>query len=252
MEWNIVRLNSVDSTNKYTSELLRQNDIKEGTIVITGNQVQGKGQQNKTWDSSPGMNLTFSLLLKPAFLSADKAFFLSECVAVALIKALASYGIPSKVKWPNDIFADDRKIAGILIENTFLGGQIKHSIVGIGVNINQVSFNEYPYPAGSVKLLLGRDVDMQRFLETLLGKIAEGYESLKDDGSAIHASFIGALYGLGKKQPFSFEGQDFEGEIKGVQPDGQLVVLTNEGEKTFYSGSLKFKKIFAEGSLPAN
>ena len=149
---NSINLKSIDSTNSYASELLRQNAPLEGTMIYTFDQHNGRGQRGNTWYSQPNKNATLSYILYPTFLQIEKQFLLNKitCLAVADLMAEIighSKGLTQKdkavqIKWPNDIYVGNKKISGILIENTLRETSIRSSIVGIGININQTDFTD--------------------------------------------------------------------------------------------------------------
>jgi BirA family biotin operon repressor/biotin-[acetyl-CoA-carboxylase] ligase len=137
MDLPIFKMDKAASSNNEAMLLAKQKEIPEGTIVWVLNQTKGRGQGNKKWHSNPNENLTFSVLLKPSFLPMEKQFVLSKMVAVAVAKVVSSFCSDTFIKWPNDIYVKNNKIAGILIENSIQGQKMYHSVVGIGININQ-------------------------------------------------------------------------------------------------------------------
>ena len=145
-----IKLNDVSSTNSYISTLLSQESAIDPIVVLADYQESGKGQGNHTWHSNRGENLLMSLLLFPAFLSASSQFCLSMVASLAITDTLDSLGIAAKIKWPNDILTKNGKIAGILIEHGISGKTISHSIIGIGLNLNQHAFPEFPVPSQPV------------------------------------------------------------------------------------------------------
>ena len=167
---NIVWLESIDSTN---DEVKRNIDILDNLSVIAAyEQTAGRGQRGNIWLTDPAMNLTFSIALKygqmPAGLKALDQFKISEITALSVVELLSGYGIEAKIKWPNDIYVNDRKICGILIEHSVQGEFLSHSIVGIGLNVNQTAFDpSLPNPT-SMRLCLpdgtGR-LDLPQLLE---------------------------------------------------------------------------------------
>ncbi|MDR0546159.1 MAG: biotin--[acetyl-CoA-carboxylase] ligase, partial [Dysgonamonadaceae bacterium] len=182
---NIIRLNSIDSTNRYLNDLAAQQNLEEGTTAITQQQSAGRGQRGNSWESEAGKNLTFSTLLYPGFLPVSQHFLLSEAVALAVCDALnallENLPLPHsfRIKWPNDIYYENRKIAGILIENELTGATIEHSIIGIGLNINQTQFSDtLPNPI-SLKQITGQNADLDGLLETVLKNIMQRYGQLK-------------------------------------------------------------------------
>ncbi len=139
----LLEFEKLDSTNEYALQLLGNNDVVEGTVIYTHHQQKGRGQMGTTWLSDAHANLTFSVILYPTFLSSNQQFYLNKAVTLACIQSLTGYfGEDVKIKWPNDIFVNARKIAGILIQNIIQGDHIKASIIGIGLNVNQTSWPE--------------------------------------------------------------------------------------------------------------
>ena len=168
---NLLFLTEVESTNTYAMGMLRNVNVMEGTVVYTDHQSRGKGQRGASWNSAVASNITASVILRPAFLESGESFFLSKISALALYDVLtdvlnsSQYDI--KIKWPNDMLVDSRKIAGILIENTYNQQQIQYSVMGIGLNVNQADFGPLSGIATSLKLLTGQQHDRKEVLEKL-------------------------------------------------------------------------------------
>jgi len=137
---HIISFDSLPSTNNELKNRLKTNDLSEFTTILTSYQTNGRGQQSNVWESADGLNLTFSVLLKPVFLEPALQFYLSKIVALALTDVLMKYVDELSIKWPNDIYVGEKKIAGILIENSLMGSCIDTCVVGIGLNVNQLSF----------------------------------------------------------------------------------------------------------------
>src|ERR1700741_5411456 len=160
---NLVQLDAVASTNTYAMQLLKDVKVIEGTVITAENQTEGKGQRGNTWKAEPSMNLTFSVVLFPDFLSSSDHFYLSKITALALYDSLSELFDPSqhdiKIKWPNDILVNEEKIAGILIENVFRLGKLQQSVVGVGLNVNQEDFSALKNRATSVKNCVKQDQD---------------------------------------------------------------------------------------------
>ncbi|MEY3199896.1 MAG: hypothetical protein RJA13_1854, partial [Bacteroidota bacterium] len=133
----IIRLDTVDSTNNYTANLIKQGKILPGAVIMADEQTAGKGQRGAMWSSNAGENMLLSVFLNSANLSLHQ-----QVAAVSVLETLRKIGISAQIKWPNDIFVGHRKIAGILIENAIVNGQISHSILGIGLNVNQMDFKD--------------------------------------------------------------------------------------------------------------
>jgi BirA family biotin operon repressor/biotin-[acetyl-CoA-carboxylase] ligase len=149
---SLVFMPECHSTNDEALQLFKAGKGVEGSIVITSNQTAGRGQRTNTWESEPGKNLTFSILLTPHFLLAKDQFYLTVCISTALADYLKeTFGETVKIKWPNDLIVQDKKVCGMLIENQLSGQQIQSCVVGIGLNVNQKKFDSEK--ASSMKLL---------------------------------------------------------------------------------------------------
>jgi BirA family biotin operon repressor/biotin-[acetyl-CoA-carboxylase] ligase len=231
----LIHLPSVDSTNKYAAGILQKENATEGTVILADVQTRGKGQGNNTWLSDNGLNLLCSIILKPDFLPAYKQFYLSMCIATGLIDCLAHLGIRSQVKWPNDILINGKKVAGILIENTILSQNLNTSVVGIGLNVNQVSFPPgIPNPA-SLAGETGKSYDVGQLLERLLPFFEKRLNKLyAEDFLAIKSQYLNCLWLLNTRAVFTDQKGTFEGRIVDVAESGELVILTSTGETRMY------------------
>jgi BirA family transcriptional regulator, biotin operon repressor / biotin---[acetyl-CoA-carboxylase] ligase len=227
----IVRLEVTDSTNNYANQQIRENGLSEGTVFLAHEQTAGRGQQKNVWESEPGENLLFSIVLCPDFLEIRRQFMLSKVVTLGIYKALNKYVDSLKIKWPNDIYAGDQKLGGILIENSVMSGLLKSAVVGIGLNVNQtVFYSDAPNPV-SLQLLTNQHYDCEIILSEILSGI-NGYYSLLREGQEdeIDQEFISVLYRLNEKHLYKSEDEIFEGEIIGVNEIGQLQIRKKNGE----------------------
>ena len=164
----IIKLSATDSTNAYLKSLAQSEILDDHTIVVADEQRKGRGQMGADWQSEAGKNLTFSLLKHFDHLLIENRFRLNICVSLAIAGALSEQHVPNlSIKWPNDILSGNAKICGILIENILMGDKIRTSIIGIGLNVNQMTFDNLEN-VSSLKLLLGRTLN----LDELLHKIA--------------------------------------------------------------------------------
>ncbi|MDD2304961.1 MAG: biotin--[acetyl-CoA-carboxylase] ligase [Prolixibacteraceae bacterium] len=227
----IVRLEVTDSTNNYANRQIREHGLTEGTVFLAYEQTTGRGQQNNSWESVPGENLLFSIVLFLDFLEIRRQFMISKVVALGIYKALNKYVDSLKIKWPNDIYAGNRKLGGILIENSIMSGLLKSSIVGIGLNVNQTIFySNAPNPV-SLKMLTNQHFDSEIILTEILSGIDWYYSLLRNgEEEIIDREFISALYRINEKHFFKAEDVVFEGEILGVNAIGQLLIRKNDGE----------------------
>jgi len=240
---NLVTLKEVGSTNNYLKELLSNSKpVADGTVIMAESQYAGRGQQTNRWHSEAGLNLTFSILLKPSFLPLQQQFDLTRTISLGVVSALGqAMNGNVQVKWPNDIYHGDKKLGGILIENLVQGSQIKHSIIGIGLNINQVDFPaEVPNPT-SVKQILHRDYDLHILLSQICSCIEAWYLKLKAGRlDEIRETYLGKLYWFNQERDFMADGVPFKGKIIAVRNDGFLVLSTKSGEKEFNLKQIQF------------
>ena len=248
MKFDVIYLERVDSTNAYAKKLLNGSSAGEGTVVWAGEQYAGRGLGENSWHSGAGLNLTFSLVLEPLFLQPDNLFCLNKAVALAVLHTIRhelNGGIQASIKWPNDIYAGDRKIAGILIEHTLIGSSVKNSIIGIGININQLDFPaSLPNPV-SLKQLTGNDYDLSEMLDMICLNFENEYSRLrKHEFQLIDADYNSKLYGRGRDLEFTTTGPSFTGRIQGVDDIGRLCVLTADGGLPMFNhGEISIKKI---------
>lgn len=238
----IIELPSAGSTNTWIASNVAT--IEAPALVYAVSQTAGRGQRGNSWESEPGMNVTASAFFVPEGVPARCQFSISEAVALAVTDLLDSYGICAKVKWPNDIYVDDRKICGILIEHSLLGSTIMHTIAGIGININQTRFiSDTPNPV-SLSQLTGDTYDIKECIARLAGCL-EKRLAMTGDADALHSEFLSALWrGDGKPYPFfdRLHNQHILARISAIAPDGMLTLTTPEGEdRCFAFKEVEFK-----------
>lgn len=230
---NIIFLPEVHSTNSYATDLLKNVNLPEGTVVHTAHQTNGKGQRGGSWSADPERNLTASFILKPGFLHIRNQFFLYQIAALACYDAMAEIlnnsQIDIKIKWPNDILVSKKKIAGILIENNLLGGQVNWSVIGIGVNVNQEAFGS-GINATSLKLCTGIHHPIEQVL-TLLCKHLEKYylALINSKFAAIRKNYLEHLFGLNQSLPFEVAGETRMLSVEGLSESGLLLLKEESG-----------------------
>jgi len=227
-------LAETESTNNYAMQLV-SDKYHEGTVVLAQYQGRGRGQAGSYWESEAGKNLLMSLILEPKFLEAGKQFYLSMVVSLALVNFLKKYIEGVKIKWPNDIYVDDKKIAGILIEQSIKGAFIESSVVGIGLNVNQVRFvSDAPNP-GSMKQLIGKDFEIEVILDGLLKEIELWYDLLIQKAfSQIEKAYLDNLFRINAWHNYRTTGEEFTARIVGVGEFGQLQLELQSGETRSY------------------
>jgi BirA family biotin operon repressor/biotin-[acetyl-CoA-carboxylase] ligase len=204
----------------------------EGDIILAQCQTAGRGQRGHTWESREGENLTFSLLLEPLFLPPSEQFLIAECVALGVCDALLHYGIEAQIKWTNDIYIGDRKLAGILIEHKLQGSALARTVAGIGLNVNQKAFSDdLPNPI-SMAQTTGREFDREEVLQTVATSLMARYEQLREGGAKeLQADYHQRLYRLGQEHCYALpDGSRFRGIIRGVEPMGALRIENERGE----------------------
>lgn len=214
--------------------------LPEGTVVITANQFAGRGQRGNTWQAAAGMNLTFSVLLKPSFLSVKNQFALTMVASLAVFDFLGDKKLSDlKIKWPNDILVEKRKICGMLIENSIQGEVIHQSVVGIGLNINQVDFPIHT--ATSLAIATSDTFDLNIELSLLLEKLEKRYLQLRSGKQKeLKEEYLQNLLGIAEAQKFISNESQFSGVIKTVSDLGELVIETNGDEKSFSLKEISF------------
>lgn len=223
---HILKLDATDSTNQYLKDLMLSKPLADFTVVSTREQLKGRGQMGAKWETEPGKNLTVSVLKKFDDFFIEHQFLLNMCVSLAVLDALRELSVPNiHVKWPNDILSGNTKICGILIENVLLGQQIQASIIGIGLNINQLDFNNISN-VSSLKLLLGRTFNLDEVLYQLLAKLKDAFLNIKiERQSILHNRYEKELFRKDKPSTFKDQkGKFFMGFIRSVSSKGKLVV----------------------------
>lgn len=233
---NIIHLDKVNSTNSYLASIA--NDSPHATIVSAHQQTAGRGQRGNSWEAQPGKNLTFSILLRPKGMSPREQFFISEAVALGIVDAIRHY-LPEKhisIKWPNDIYVDDSKICGILIENSIVGTKLSHSIAGIGINFNQEQFfSDAPNPI-SVKQLSHHDTDLDDALTRVCQCILNRMDSIEKNKDSIHSEYFASLWGRqGRLYRDATTGDTFSATIEDVAPTGHITLRDSNGISRTYS-----------------
>ncbi|MBI2722698.1 MAG: biotin--[acetyl-CoA-carboxylase] ligase [Bacteroidetes bacterium] len=230
---NNIFLPEVDSTNSYAINLLKNVNPLEGTVIHTANQTAGRGQRGNVWNATPYSNLTVSIILKPVFLNIAKQFYLYQIAALACYDVMAeildSSQYDIKIKWPNDIMVNDKKIAGILIENIITNNVISGSVTGIGINVKQCEFDG-KMNAVSFQMLMDKPPEVSEILNSLCKHFEKYYLKLKSG----HANFISEtyllhFYGKNKWLNFEIEGRIENLLVMGISAQGLLLLEDKAG-----------------------
>ena len=244
---------TVDSTN--TRLMNDKAELPDKTVYAARFQTAGRGQKGNRWESRPGENLTFSILLKPDGIAAAEQFILSEIVALGLVDYLAGQGVPATIKWPNDIYAGDRKICGTLIEPVLSDSKVAAAIAGIGLNMNQRVFDpSLPNPT-SLSLQTGKTYDVEGELPKLLACIFSYYDRLYSPyaRNGFDAFYLERLYRRGEWHLFEElpasdipaehrAGLRIEARILGIDPKARLLLEHRDGTVHAY-GSKEIKYV---------
>ena len=230
VNWEIIHIDETDSTNQWlkdrrTSESLTNGRVDEGQVVWTEYQTAGRGCGTNRWESERGKNLLFSLLISPEYLPANKQFQLSMAISLALVEALGQLVGDLSIKWPNDIYWRNGKLAGILIENRLQGNLIKDCIMGVGLNVNQLCFvSDAPNPI-SLANLTGHLFDREELLRELL----EAFEAEWSDLEGVRSRYLPQLYRRKGFHRYRDAQSEFFAELLTVEDDGHLLLRNIDG-----------------------
>ena len=224
---------SCHSTNHKAQQLAQKADTPEGTVVICTEQTHGKGQRGNTWEAEAGSNLTLSIILRPTFLEVNRQFYLNMVASLAVIEMVNHLGASAdlRVKWPNDVLCSQKKISGILIENTLNRQLIDTSVVGFGINVNQTGFRTPK--ATSMRLLSGKIYELNEVYEQLMVALEGQYMRLKAGRfSELKADYLHGLFGYMEPKKYISEYK-FEGQIEDVTDEGRLLIRGSQGRKAY-------------------
>lgn len=233
---HITFIEETDSTNKALRERMATGQVDEGSVVVAGFQTAGRGQVGNVWESEAGKNLTFSVVLYPETVPANRQFVLSQLAALSVKEVLDAYTDHITVKWPNDIYWKDKKICGMLIENDLCGKNIYATIIGIGINLNQLEFrSDAPNPV-SLAQITGSVYDADDVLDRFLSILYKWYlRLLKGEEDVIRNKYREALYRRDGYFPFSDDDGGFAARIYDIEPTGHLVLQLQDGNLRRYA-----------------
>lgn len=209
---------------------------RHGDIIWAERQTRGRGQRGHSWSSVEGRNLTFSLVVEPHFLPVGEQFLLSEAVALSLTDTFHAFGIDTRIKWTNDIYAGDRKLVGILIEHHYSAARLGRTIVGIGINVNQEEFDpSLPNPVSMIQLT-GKTTPREEVLDTFRAAFEKRYLQLESgDTAALQDDYRRKMYRLDEMHTFELpDGERIRAEIRGVRASGELILSHEDGSQHEY------------------
>ena len=234
----IVYLDSVDSTNNYVANLVKSSKIDHGTAIMADVQTAGKGQRDAIWQAEVGENILLSVFLKPDKLSVSQQVLLTFFAANSIREVLRKIGISATIKWPNDIYVGNKKIAGILIENSISNSYIAHSILGIGLNVNQLNFEGVN--ATSIQLETNEYFQRNELLFMLLFQLNKNWELITQQSPKLKAEYLENMFRIHQLSGFKIGEIEIEGTIIGVDENGLLIVEVKGEKKTFNLKEISF------------
>ncbi|WGK93938.1 MULTISPECIES: biotin--[acetyl-CoA-carboxylase] ligase [Flavobacterium] len=225
----LIKLDAIDSTNEFLKGISSKEALENFTVVTAENQTKGKGQMGAVWNSEVGKNLIMSVLVKDFLLEITQVFNLNIAVSLAVITALKKNNIPDlSIKWPNDILSANKKIGGILIENSIKSDGTILSIVGLGLNVNQTNFEGLP-KASSLAVVTGKEFDKEKLLLEIIAHLEMNVAASKLNPASLRQQFVDLLYKKGVPMPFAnSKDEKFMGMIQGISPVGRLQVLLED------------------------
>ena len=222
----LIKLDAIDSTNDFLKKLSSQQALDNFTTVMTENQTNGKGQMGAKWVSEPSKNLICSIFLKDFLNDNNQIFNLNSAVSLSVFRALEKYNLPQlAIKWPNDIMSDSKKIGGILIENTIKSDGRINSVIGIGLNINQLNFESLP-KASSMAKIMAKEFDKEIILKEIIIHLKTFVK--ENNPRDLHLTYVQKLFKKGIPMPFETKKGKFMGSIQNVNEMGFLEVLLED------------------------
>ena len=227
---HIIKLSATDSTNTYLRNLCNEENLKDYTVIVTNQQTKGRGQMGSVWESEANKNLIFSVFKDLSEFRIEHSFYLSMIVSLSILDALKLMGIHGLwIKWPNDILSDNKKICGILIENVVKNNKLSSAIIGIGLNVNQLEFNNLPN-AASLKSATGINYNLDELLINILGSLTLKFDQYKKgEFVEFKQKYEEVLYRINKPSTFQDKkGKLFQGIIQGVTNSGKLSILLED------------------------
>lgn len=234
-------LPTIDSTNNYAKALVRDSLAKLGMVIFAEEQTHGRGQKNNQWQSEHGQNIMMSAIIDATWLSINEQFQLSCATAVACSDFFSKYaGDETCIKWPNDLYWRDRKAGGILIENVIKGKIWEKAIVGIGININQVGFNQMRNKPVSLKQITGQSFDVKELGKELCIFLEKRYKELKEGNFENHLDLYNQrLFKKGEIVTLKKGNEMIAAMVEGVNKKGGLLT-NNQLQSSFTHGEVEW------------
>jgi BirA family biotin operon repressor/biotin-[acetyl-CoA-carboxylase] ligase len=225
----LIKLDAIDSTNEFLKGFSNNNLLENFTVVTAENQTKGKGQMGAIWDSEPSKNLIMSVLVADFVTDINQIFDINIVVSVSILQVLEDFNIPElSIKWPNDIMSYNKKIGGILIENSIKSDGSINSIVGLGLNVNQINFENLP-KASSLAIICKKAFDKEKILLKIIENLEENIQNWSQNSNLFWSEYTNTLFKKGIPMPFSDENQqNFMGIIQGVSSIGKLQILLED------------------------
>lgn len=235
IKYNIVNIEECDSTNAYLQREIVEANPVEGTVISTFFQTKGRGQLTNVWEAEKGKNILCSILLRPINLPIKQQFLISQAISVAIVDVLNSYTDGFCIKWPNDIYYKEDKIAGILIENNLTSAGISTCIIGLGLNVNQKTFkSDAPNPI-SLFNIIGKETSVPELLQSILDRFNKVYSLVYSNVELLRENYFTNLLFNGQMREYADENGFFYGKIVDVENDGHLIIEDMEGHKRRYA-----------------
>ncbi len=234
----IIKLDAIDSTNSYLKKLLNKESLDDLTVVVCKHQTKGRGRNGNLWLNKPSLNLAFSIYKRFSDFEIDKKFMLNVISSISVYETLKKYNLLDlTIKWPNDIMTADKKISGILIENNIRGNRIKHSVIGIGININQSEFKNLPN-ATSIFIQTGKLNSVEKIAKELQEALEKNFNLFKINESELIKNYNSLLYKKNETSNFLLDDMSkFQGNIIKVGIDGEITIRVSNNQLSKYSES---------------
>lgn len=235
----IIFKESLDSTNNYAANLLKEGLLVDGTVIVSGEQTAGRGQRNSQWYAEPYKNIIFTCFVDYVNLSVDSQDAITHFVSLAIVDFLKEKNILAQIKWPNDILIGNSKISGVLIENQIKSHRCVSSIIGIGINVNQVAFGDWN--ASSMQAQTGSEYDIQELVFSLIEKLQNRFQQIQAfDFTSLKKDYLDLMWLKGLESEFEDQNGTFKGTIIGTDENGRLLLESNGIIQSYDLKQIKF------------